>query len=71
MLDPTVDRLAGIFVQALRALGEAGEPVRANRLAADGYALLRHDAPLAAERLNGVMHHLVRLERTDHERTAR
>lgn len=70
MSETDVDRLAGILVRALRALGEAGEPVRANRLAADGYALVRHDAPRAAERLNGVMHHLVRLERTARERNA-
>jgi uncharacterized protein (DUF2249 family) len=68
--DPTVDRLAGLLVRALRALGQAGEPERANGLAADGYALLRHDAARAAERLNGVMHHLVRLERTANERKA-
>jgi uncharacterized protein (DUF2249 family) len=68
MSDPTLGRLIPILVRTLRALGEAGEPARANRLAAEAYAALRHDAPRAAEHLNGVMHHLVRLERALSER---
>lgn len=62
-----VDRLTSVLVRALRRLGELGEPEAANRLAADAYAALRHDEPRAAHRLNGLMHHLVRLERTTHE----
>jgi uncharacterized protein (DUF2249 family) len=68
MTDATLGRLTPILVRAVRALGEAGEPARANRLAAEAYAVLRHDAPRAAEHINGVMHHLVRLERTLSER---
>lgn len=57
-----IDELATALVAAVRRLGEAGEPVAASRLAADAYAALRHDEPRLAERLNGVMHHLARLE---------
>ncbi len=60
--DPAVDRLTEIVVRALRALGAAGQPVPAARLAADAWVATRHDHPRAAERLNGVMHHLARLE---------
>ena len=68
MTDSTVDRLTTVLVRTLRQLGMAGEPEAANRLAAEAYAALRHDEPRAAQRLNGVMHLLVRLERTSHER---
>ncbi len=57
-----IDDLATALVTALRRLGESGEPVAASRIAAKGYAALRHDEPRIAERLNGVMHHLARLE---------
>ena len=62
MSDRTADALASVLVSALRRLGEAGEPVAASRLAARTYATVRHDEPRIAERLNGVMHHLARLE---------
>ena len=62
------DRLTGFLVRALRSIGELGEPEAANRLAAEAYAELRHGAPREAERINGVMHHLVRLERTQSQR---
>jgi len=58
----TLDTLAGALVSALRRLGEAGEPIAASELAAGTYAIVRHDEPRIAERLNGVMHHLARLE---------
>jgi uncharacterized protein (DUF2249 family) len=54
--------LATALISALRRLGEAGEPVVASRLAAQAYASLRRDEPRIAERLNGAMHHLARLE---------
>jgi uncharacterized protein (DUF2249 family) len=57
-----IDALASALVVALRRLGEAGEPVAASRVAAEAYASVRHDEPRIAERLNGVMHHLARLE---------
>lgn len=68
MTDSDRDRLTGILVRALRSIGELGEPEAANRLAAEAYAELRHGAPREAERINGVMHHLVRLERTQSQR---
>ena len=57
-----VDRLTSALVRALRRLGAAGEPVEASRIAADAWSAVRHDQPRAADRLNGVMHHLARLE---------
>jgi uncharacterized protein (DUF2249 family) len=57
-----IDELATALVTALRRLGQAGEPVAASQIAAKAYAALRHDEPRIAERLNGVMHHLARLE---------
>ena len=63
------DALTGILVRSLRHIGESGDPEFANRLAAEAYAALRHDRPREAERLNGVMHHLVRLERTQAQRS--
>ncbi len=57
-----IDQLAGALVTALRRLGEAGEPVAASRIAATAWSAVRHDEPRIAERLNGVMHHLARLE---------
>jgi uncharacterized protein (DUF2249 family) len=61
-----IDVMATALVAALRRLGDAGEPVAASRLAAQAYATLRRDEPRIAERLNGVMHHLARLEAVPH-----
>lgn len=55
------NELTAVLVQALRALGAAGRPVQALRLAASGYAVVRRERPAAAERLNAVMHSLARL----------
>ncbi|HEX6139619.1 MAG TPA: DUF2249 domain-containing protein [Candidatus Limnocylindria bacterium] len=60
--DALRDALADALVAALRRLGTAGEPVEASRLAARAYASTRRDAPRLAQRLDGVMHHLARLE---------
>jgi uncharacterized protein (DUF2249 family) len=57
-----IDAMASALVVALRRLGEAGDPVAASRVAAEAYASVRHEEPRIAERLNGVMHHLARLE---------
>ncbi len=62
MTDAVVNSLATALVTALRRLGEAGEPVAASRVAAQAWSAVRHDEPRIAERLNGVMHHLARLE---------
>lgn len=58
--DPTRE-LTRVLVRALRALGEAGQPVRASTLAAAGWAALRHERPVDAERLTGLLHYLARL----------
>ncbi|MEO8246132.1 MAG: DUF2249 domain-containing protein [Chloroflexota bacterium] len=57
-----MNELASALVAALRRLGEAGQPVAASQIGAKAYAALRHDEPRIAERLNGAMHHLARLE---------
>ncbi|WP_207394095.1 DUF2249 domain-containing protein [Actinomadura formosensis] len=58
--DP-VAALTRLLSRAVRALGQAGHPGDASRLAADGWVALRHARPAEAERLNGVMHYLARL----------
>jgi uncharacterized protein (DUF2249 family) len=60
--NPVVEQLAAILPRTLRGLGDAGEPASANRLAAEAYVDLRHHHARAAERLNGVMPDLSRLE---------
>ncbi len=62
MTDSTADGLAGVLIKALRRLGTAGQPEAASRLAAEAYVSLRRDEPHIASRINGVMHHLARLE---------
>ena len=56
------DVLVGLLVSALRALGDAGAPEPANRLAGQAWAALRHERPAAAQRINGLMHRLARQE---------
>jgi uncharacterized protein (DUF2249 family) len=46
--------------EALTALADAGHAEQANRLAADAYVRLRHDAPVEAQRINALMHRLCR-----------
>src|SRR5450759_5501160 len=62
MTDPAVEQLTSSLVRALRRLGDTGEPEAANRLAGEAYAAIHRDEPRAAQRLNGVMHYLARLE---------
>lgn len=59
--DP-VDLLTRTLVRACRALGEAGHPQEAGRLAADGWVAVRHTHPRQAQHLDGAMHHIARLE---------
>ncbi len=54
--------LLPLFVKALRRLGQVGYPDDANRIAARAWSLLRHDDPVGAERINGTMHYLARLD---------
>src|SRR5690606_16278711 len=61
--DPsTVDALTRILARTLRRLGQAGAPWDASRLAAEAWSLLRASYPRDAERINGAMHYLARLE---------
>jgi uncharacterized protein (DUF2249 family) len=57
-----VGALTRAFVQACRQLGKAGRPSDAMRIAADGWSALWTSFPDDAERINGVMHYLARLE---------
>ena len=50
-----------VLVKALRALGNAGRPDAASRLAAKAWWALRTTRPREAERVNGAMHYLARL----------
>lgn len=50
-----------VLVKALRALGQAGKPDAASRLAAKAWWALRDVSPREAERVNGAMHFLARL----------
>jgi uncharacterized protein (DUF2249 family) len=57
----TSDELARVLTRAVLALGKAGRPEQASRLAAAGYVAVRREHPDAARRLNGVMHSLARM----------
>lgn len=50
-----------VLVRTLRALGQAGHPDAASRLAAKAWWALREVRPREAERINGAMHFLARL----------
>jgi hypothetical protein len=52
---------ADVLLKALRALGEAGRPDAASRLAAKAWWALHDVRPREAERINGAMHFLARL----------
>ena len=55
-----------LFMQALLALGGAGEQEQACRLAAAGWTALRQRHPREAERLNGALHALTRTAHPTH-----
>ena len=57
-----VDALTRILAHTCRELGKAGHPSTASLLAVEAWSLLREDYPDDAERLNGAMHYLSRLE---------
>jgi hypothetical protein len=57
-----VDGLTRVLAKACRRLGDAGHPEDAAALAAQGWALVRKVHPAQAERLDGTMHYLARLE---------
>jgi uncharacterized protein (DUF2249 family) len=53
-----LDTVTGVLVEALRALGAAGRPDQASRLAARAYVVLRRGEPDHAERINAAMHRI-------------
>lgn len=64
----TSDAVAGltrVLARALRALGDAGHPESASRLAAQGWVLVRHQHRSEAERLAGLLHYLARQHTED------
>lgn len=54
--------LAGILIEALRALADHGQAEAANRLAGGAYAALRRTHPDLAQRINALMHRLSRIQ---------
>lgn len=59
--EDVVTGMTDLLVKAVRALGAAGEPEAASRLAGRAWWVLK-DWPRQAERVNGTMHYLARLE---------
>lgn len=57
-----IQALTRALVQACRQLGKAGRPSDALKIAATGWGALWTSHPGEAERINGVMHFLARLE---------
>jgi uncharacterized protein (DUF2249 family) len=58
----SIDGLTRVVSRACRQLAHAGEPEQAGRLAADAWALIRDTHLVAAQRLDGTMHHVSLLE---------
>lgn len=59
--DAVLRDTVGVLTEALKALGKAGKPVEASRLAAQAWSALRDPYPQGAERVNSIMHFLARL----------
>jgi uncharacterized protein (DUF2249 family) len=57
-----VDSLTRVLVRACRKLSDVGHPQEAARFAADGWVAVRHDHPRQAQHLDGIMHHIARVE---------
>lgn len=53
--------LADALTKAVVALGRAGEPEQASRIAARAYADIRAAAPAAAQQLNNALHGLAKM----------
>lgn len=56
------DDLVRLLTRALRALGDAGQPAEANIIGGKAWSAIRHVHPRAAQRINGMMHYLAKLE---------
>ena len=52
------ERLGLLLDRAVRALGAAGEPDAASRIAAEGWWIVREPSPRAGRRLNAALHYL-------------
>jgi uncharacterized protein (DUF2249 family) len=61
--------VTAVLIDALRALGAAGDPETACRLAGRAYAALRHEHPAHAQRINALMHGLARMPDTIKEQS--
>jgi uncharacterized protein (DUF2249 family) len=59
--------LTKVLIGALGALGAAGEPEAACRFAGHAYSVLRREHPDQAQRINALMHRLVRMPDTNKE----
>ncbi|MCD6726014.1 MAG: DUF2249 domain-containing protein [Solirubrobacteraceae bacterium] len=57
----TRDGLAALLIRATVALGKAGQPEEASRIAAAAWVALRHERPAAAQRINAAMHGLAHM----------
>jgi hypothetical protein len=68
--DEVIDALTRVLARACRKLGEAGRAQEAGRLAAAGWAAVRVDHARQARHLDGVMHHIARLEATQETESA-
>jgi uncharacterized protein (DUF2249 family) len=55
------DELVDVLARTTLALGRAGRPAQASRLAAAGYVAVRRERSAAAQRLNAAMHALARM----------
>jgi uncharacterized protein (DUF2249 family) len=64
-----LEALTSVLIDALRALGSAGRPEAASRLAGDAYTALRRGHPDHAQRINVLMHRLARMTETTKEQT--
>lgn len=53
--------LTDALTKAVVALGRAGEPEQASRIAGKAYAEVRQTAPKAAQKLSNAMHGIVRM----------
>jgi uncharacterized protein (DUF2249 family) len=58
-------RVNRLLIRAVRALGNEGQTELACRIAAEAWAALRKAHPEEAERLNGALHYLTRLNRKE------
>lgn len=56
--------LTDLLVKAVRGLGAAGQPEQASRLSGKAWWLLK-EYPRQAERINGTMHYLAKLEQAN------